>query len=181
MPKISINVIRVGSDQFTAADGREIARAIVETRATYATVGLTLELDRIGRFGIPTASAAGREIIDDDGEAVALTAEWTIPNNLLDVFFVRTYAGGTAGLSPVQGPCDKNAKGMTGAVVEIIPTLTGQILAHELGHYLGLLHRDEDPTNLMFPTVPNGGLLTAGQGFIVNCHCFVEERGLCVS
>jgi hypothetical protein len=178
MPRISINIIRVGSDQFTTADESEISSAIAFTRATYATVGLTL--DRVLHFAIPTASARGREIINDDSEASTLTDEWTVNNNAIDVFFVRLYAGTTAGLSPVAGPCDKNAKGMDGTVVEIRPGKTGVILAHEVCHYLGLHHVDNDSSNLMFPSVPNGGQLTAGQGWIIGCHCFIEDKGICV-
>jgi len=176
--RISINIIRVGSDQFTSTDEAAIASAITFTRTTFATIGLTL--DRVEHFVIATDAAAGRDVIDDDGEAETLTDEWTVPNNAIDVFAVKFYATSTAGLSPVGGPCDKNAKGMDGAVVEMIGSPNfEQVLAHELGHYLGLAH-DGDPANLMFPSVPNGGQLTAGQGFIMSCHCFVEDR-LCVS
>jgi len=141
-------------------------------RNTYATVGLSLR--RVEHWIIPLASARGREDIDNDGEASTLTDEWTVRNNNVDVFFVKLYVGATAGLSPAPGPCDKNAKGMDGAVVELITGLTGAILAHEVGHYLGLGHVANDSTNLMFPSVPNGGLLTSAQGATMRSHCFVE-------
>jgi hypothetical protein len=172
MPAISINVIRVGSERFTAADETEIAAAVNILRNTYATVGLSLR--RVEHWIIPLASARGREDIDNDGEASTLTDEWTVRNNNVDVFFVKLYVGATAGLSPAPGPCDKNAKGMDGAVVELITGLTGAILAHEVGHYLGLGHVANDSTNLMFPSVPNGGLLTSAQGATMRSHCFVE-------
>ena len=76
------------------------------------------------------------DVIDNDGEAEALTDEWTVPNNAVDVFAVKLYVGSTAGLSPVPGPCDKDAKGMDGTVVELIGGTTGLVLAHEVGHYL---------------------------------------------
>ena len=63
---------------------------------------------------------------------------------------------------------------MDGAVVEVIAGLTGVILAHEVGHYLGLGHVTTDSTNLMFPSVPNGGRLTSAQGTTMRSHCFVE-------
>jgi Metallo-peptidase family M12B Reprolysin-like len=172
MPGISINVIRVGSELFTSADITTINNAIEVLRTTYATVGLTLR--RVERFIIPLARANGREIIDNNGEAETLTDEWTVSNNAVDVFFVKTYVGSVAGLSPVGGPCNKNAKGMDGAVVELIGSTTGQVLAHEVGHYLGLSHVTGDSTNLMFPSVPNGGRLSAGQGNTIRSHCFVE-------
>jgi hypothetical protein len=63
---------------------------------------------------------------------------------------------------------------MDGAVVELIGSTTGQVLAHEVGHYLGLSHVTGDSTNLMFPSVPNGGVLTTAQGNIMKSHCFIE-------
>lgn len=172
MPAISINIIRVGSDQFTSTDLATIDSAVTVMRNTYATVGITLR--RVERWIITTAQARGRDIIDSNSEAEALTDEWTVPNNNVDVFFVRLYVGSVAGLSPVGGPCNKDAKGMDGAVVELIGSTTGQVLAHEVGHYLGLSHVTGDSTNLMFPSVPNGGGLTTAQGNTMKTHCFIE-------
>jgi Metallo-peptidase family M12B Reprolysin-like len=171
MPGISINIIRVGSEQFTSADLTTINNAITVLRNAYATVGLTLR--RVEHFIITNAQANGRDVIDNDGEAETLTDEWTVNNNAVDVFIVKLYVGSVAGLSPVNGPCDKNAKGMDGTVVELVGGTTGQVLAHEVGHYLGLPHVS-DSTNLMFPSVPNGGTLTAAQGNTIKSHCFVE-------
>lgn len=104
-----------------------------------------------------------------------LTNDWTVPNDALDIFFVLTYSGSTIGLSRVDGPCDKDAKGMDGSVVAIegSANTTGFVLAHEAGHYLGLNH-STNMNNLMFGTVPNGGQLTSGQGADMRDHCFVD-------
>ena len=172
MATINMNVIVVGSELFSSADWQEILDAIQRTRNIYATVGLGI--GSVEFFGIPLGSARGRENIDDDGEAAALTDEWTVPNHALDVFYVRTYAGSAVGLSPVEGPCDKNAKGMDGSVVAIegSPVITGEATAHEMAHYLGLSHVD-DVTNLMNPSGPNGERLTPDQGANMRDHCFV--------
>jgi hypothetical protein len=92
------------------------------------------------------------------------------------VFFVLTYAGSTIGLSAVDGPCDKDAKGMDGSVVamEGDANTTGFVLAHECGHYLGLDHVNNG-SRLMFGTVPNGGMLTSGEGSTMRSHCFVRS------
>lgn len=180
---IHLNLIRVGIESFTNADEQEIDGAVEFTRNTYATVNLGV--GRVERFFITTADANGRDNINNDPEAVALTDEWTVPNSAFDVFFVLTYSGSTIGLSAVDGPCDKDAKGMDGSVVAIegSPNTTGLALAHEVGHYLGLPHVDlpgtaDDPItgqNLMFPSVPNGGNLTASQGSTMRSHCFVKS------
>ncbi len=171
---IHINVIRVGSDQFTWNDEVEIDLAVANARDMFAAQ--QLGIGRIEHYSISTTEANGAEHIDDDGEASDLTSDWTVPNDALDVFFVLTYAGATIGLSAVSGSCDKSSKGMTGSVVamEGWPELTGFVLAHEVGHYLGLGHTDSLSNNLMFPSVPNGGQLDAGQGNTMRSHCFAR-------
>ena len=57
MPAISINVIRVGSERFTAADETEIAAAVNVLRNTYGTVGLTLR--RVEHWVIPLGVRQG--------------------------------------------------------------------------------------------------------------------------
>lgn len=171
MPAISVNLIRVGSEQFTSTDEATINSAVNILRNTYSSIGISLR--RVENWVIPNSRANGRDIIDNNGEAETLTDEWTVPNNNVDVFLVKLYVGGVAGLSPVPGPCDKNAKGMDGTVVELVGGVTGQVLAHEVGHYLGLSHVTNS-TNLMFPSVPNGGGLTVAQGNTMKSHCFIE-------
>ena len=172
MASITINVILVGHELFTAADRTEVSAAIQRTRAIYATVGINVsEL----WWQISVAQARGREFIDDDGEAEALTNEWTVPNHALDVFFVTGYAGPTIGRSRVDGPCDKDAKGMDGSVVAIegSSTVTGLVAAHEAAHYLGLGHVN-DVNNLMNPFVAlTATNLNASQGNNMRDHCFV--------
>lgn len=171
---VHMTIIRVGDDQFTNADEREIDRAIQFTRDTYAPAGLAV--GRIEHWFISTANAVGRDVIDNNAEAEALTDEWTVPNNAMDIFFVRAYVGGTAGLSRVDGPCDKNAKGMDGSVVEMNAGggVSDFALAHEAGHYLGLGHRN-DGTALMNPTIPNGGGINSGEATNMADHCFTRN------
>jgi hypothetical protein len=169
-----MNFIRVGSDQFDIGDEEEMDAALQFTRDTYAQVNLGV--GRIRHYSISTAEADGAEDIDNDDEAEELTNDWTVPNAALDIFWVLTYSGSTIGLSRVDGPCDKDAKGMDGSVVAIEGsfTTTGYVLAHEACHYLGRSH-SSSANNLMFATVPNGGNLTSGQGSDMRDHCFVKS------
>lgn len=172
MATVQINVILVGRELFTSADLQEVSAGVQRARTIYATIGLGVTE---AWFEIPLADARGREFIDDNGEAVALTDEWTVPNHALDVFFVRGYAGSTVGLSAVDGPCDKNGKGMDGSVVAIESSIavTGWCTAHEAAHYLGLDHV-ADVTNVMNPNfTSSANNLTPGQGSNMRDHCFV--------
>ena len=172
MSTVNVNAILVGVELYSNADWQEIFDSIAQTRTLYAPIGLTVGEVRF--WGIPLIQTRGREDIDDDGEAEALTDEWTVDNFALDLFYVRTYAGTTVGLSRVDGPCDKNAKGMDGSVVAIEGSTrtSGFATAHELAHYLGLNHED-DPNNLMFRNVPNGGAIRSDQAANMKDHCFV--------
>lgn len=192
----NLNIIRVGTDNFNDDDHRKIDFAIQATRNIYAAVNLGI--GRIGRHGITVAATNGRDVITDDAEARALTNEWTIPNASLDVFIVLNGWAGTssptsirAGLSAVNGLCDKNANCvMTGSVIAIRSDPTGTTLAHELGHYLGLPHVCEftpgkgclsgtcksiHQSSLMFPCTGTTSVGISSDEFLnINDHCFVN-------
>jgi hypothetical protein len=170
---IHLNLIRVGVESFTADDEAEIDAAVQKTRDVYARVNLGI--GRVRRYAIPLAEANGHENIDSASEASDLTDEFTVQNDALDVFFVLTYAGIDVGLSPICGSCDKDSKGTTGAVVAIekFPFQTAVTLAHEVGHYLGLCHVDDDK-NIMYNFAFEDGI-TEDQGSTMRDHCFVKS------
>ena len=169
-----MNIILVGIDLFSPLEIREVQEAVIRTKQIY--MNARLQINEVNWYGINSSQANGHEHIDSNGEAEALTDEWTVANHALDVFFVKTYAGKAIGLSRVDGPCDKDAKGMDGSVVAIEGSndITGLVMAHETCHYLGLKHVN-DSSNLMNPSVPNGGNLTAAQANIIKAHCFVTK------
>jgi hypothetical protein len=169
---VHLNLIRVGIESFTPDDEAEIDGAVQNTRDHYEQV--SLGVGRVLRFFVTTAEANGHEHISSDGEAEALTHDWTVPNDAIDLFLVTSLFPGL-GHSPIEGPCDKNGVRMNGCVVRLVgsPISTGFAVARFAAQYLGLRDSD-DNQNLMFNTVPNGGELTPSQGANMRDHCFVN-------
>lgn len=179
---INLNIIMVGVDQYVNNDFIEIEAGIRRMRNIYDQVGIAI--GRIEYYDITTQMAPGRENIDDDCEAEDLTDEYTIPNNGHDLFMVLTFAGDTIGRSNIDGPCDKKGgpfTGLSGNVIAVRDSagtnglITGQVMAHEVGHYLGLEHED-DTSNLMFKEAGENRInLTSEQGDVMVEHCLSFE------
>ncbi len=162
-PSISITVILVGHEPglagwFDEDDVFQIQSAIDWARQIYAQAGLGIR--RIYWAYIPTADANGYDVIESSSDATDLTEDWSgLPADSLDVFYV-TLINGAGGWSTVDGSCDKNDSGRTGSVIEVKPltfrptlALTNQwagiLLAHEMGHYLGLAGGTDGDFNVM--------------------------------
>ena len=101
-----------------------------------------------------------------------------MPNHALDLFVVRMMTDAD-GRSPVNGPCDKDAKGMTGSVVSLNGTTanSGNTFAHEMGHYLGLDHNTVSGNFLDGVDGASNSFtgIEAWQGAIMVKHCFVFD------
>jgi hypothetical protein len=172
---LDVNVILVGRGLFTAADIAETYAAVAIARDIFAQVGLYLRV--AGTFGLTPAQAGANLTIDSDAEAIDLTADWTIANRALDLFVVRemTYA---AGVSAVNGSCNKDSPyGMTGSVASLIGSTesSGVVVAHEIGHYLGLDHAYDD-ANFMSPVAwPTATGIHQWQGDVMKRHCHVTR------
>lgn len=175
---VHLNVVRVGIDRFSGDQLDRIDYAVWKTRNIYRT--RSLGIGRVQHWDVSTADARGRDILDSEDEAEELTQEWSVPNTGIDVFVVRDISDPDyVGISPVDGPCDKDAKGMNGCIggeVSRGDDPFARTFAHELGHYLGLGHANDQPDNLMCQTsransVRDSVLLTAGQGSNVRDHC----------
>jgi len=172
---VDVNVILVGSDNFTAGNRTQVTDSIAIARSIYANV--SLQIRTLSFFGITAAQAGAKEVIDSASEASDLTADWTVPNHAVDLFVVRVM-NGADGWSPVNGPCDKNAKGMTGSVVSLNGSTanSGNTFAHEMGHYLGLNHIP-DVCNFIGSNGASDsctGILPS-QGATMIKHCFVYD------
>jgi hypothetical protein len=170
-----VNIIRVGEENFTDAERTRVFSALRNTAGSIYQQQ-DMDIGRIATAVVSVADAGGYVTVNSNDEAEDLTEEWTVDNDGIDMFVVRSYVGSVAGLSPVGGPCDKSAKGMNGAVVEVQSTqsVLGVVMAHELGHYLGLDHTSAT-NNLMQPSVGSSNtVLISSQGNTMKGHCFIR-------
>jgi hypothetical protein len=146
--------------------------AIHRAREIYDQAGLGVA--RIKHGLIEDAFAGGFPDIGSDGEADDLCGAWSVDNDGIDVFMVQTYAN-SGGSARQGGSCDKDGKD-SGVVVPVEQgdrENTATAVSHEIGHFLGLGHSD-DQDNLMF-SGQNGRQLTSGQIARILCHCLVTQ------
>jgi hypothetical protein len=188
---VHLNVIRVGFDALSSAEQalalQRIDWALLRARQIYAPV--SLGVGRVLHWVISRADADGADDICSEDEAEELWNDWTVPNNGLDVFMVRTISADFIGLSPVDGACDKDDKddGLVGGRIDRDPDGVARTFAHEIGHYLGRSHTHgaDCPTGnaarnrLMSQTrcaLSNRDSvnLTSGEGGTMRGHCTVR-------
>jgi hypothetical protein len=140
----SLDLIRVGTNGtvLPAVDEQNLDCAVQIARDIFAAIGVGI--GRVDRsWYVPLSDNTGYEAIEDGGEAEDLIDEYTAPGGGIDVFFVPLFQGTPAGATPVKGD---------GVVVESNETTflsTARTFAHELGHYFGLGHENDTPSNLM--------------------------------
>lgn len=159
--------------------------AIDVMREIYAQQNIGIK--RIYWSHIPRQQVEDRDhvVINSGDEARDLADWWTVDNNGIDVFFVSR-VDGAAGWSAGKGrpgTCDKyETSRFSGAVVELSngDDITGIVLAHEVGHFLGLNHFG-DIANMMgierrenIGDINNNSLgFTEEQADIVREHCMI--------
>lgn len=193
---IHLNIIRVGIDNFTDDEIDKIDYAIYKARDIYRMVNLGV--GRVEHYDVLSSDADGKDDLGSEDEAEDLTHDWTVPNDGLDVFMVDTISDPDfVGISPINGPCDKDDSDMNGVIggeVNRSAESVARSFAHEIGHYLGLRHNhDASPdcpdttagcNNLMAQTrcatscgdgVCQAIVLTAAQGDTVENHCSVQD------
>ncbi len=179
-----LNVIAVGSDQFTDADYIQVDYSIYKLRNVFDPVALGV--GRVQHFIVLTSDADGLDTPTSEDDLEDLTHDWSAPSDGIDMFMphnvsISSNGGSTLGLSPEGGPCDKSDKDMNGATCGLWGSeQTARSFCHEIGHYLGLGHENGKSLNLMCQSsmassTRNSVQLTSGQGDTARGHCFVRD------
>lgn len=185
-PHFHLNVIDIGSDQFTAADDMQVDYSVYRIRTIYAQVDVGV--GRVLHWVVSHAQAGGLDAPTTTDQLTEVGHRWVVDNDGLDIAIpvamnVASNGGQILGQSPEPGPCvTKDSKDMNGSVVGLFGSeQTARSFAHEIGHNLGLDHRN-GTRNLMAQTgsIPAGvGLrdaeqLTADQGTTIKGHCLMR-------
>lgn len=185
---VNLSIILVGHENdFSGAvsvnEALSVQYAIQVMRDIYGQRDIGVR--RIFWRRIPMADVGNYLIITDSAEAENLTDDWSAnDNDGIDVFWVQNILN-ASGWCNKDGPCDKDSKdGLTGAVIELLGTsrIRGIVLAHEVGHYLGLgsgpginnvMGSDADGDGI--DTIGNTSTgLTNAQGNTMKTHCFIR-------
>lgn len=186
----NLSIILVGhepdfSGEFTPQLIRMLQAAVDVMRGIYAKVDLGIR--KLYWLRIPVDEMDGHDVVDSS-EATDLTWDFSGDNDGIDVFIVSWITDDADGWSTVNGSCDKNAWGRTGAVIEMLglesgTELMGVLVAHEVGHYLGL-RGGSNINNLMGDDADGDGVdsinsgstgVTSNQGDIMKSHCSIRS------
>lgn len=180
---VGLNANFGGSSVVTRAQVINIQTAIQRTRELYGQAPLGIRKLYWSRISV--ADAGSYINIADGSEAEDLTDDWNGANDGIDVFFVQTI-GDAGGWSNSDGPCNKDSIcGRTGAVIEMRTDLEffGVLVAHEIGHYLGL-PGGVGAGNLMGSDNNNDGIdeistsstnINSSQASIMRSGCYVKN------
>jgi len=172
------------SGEFTNGEILSFQTGVYVMREIYAKVNLGIR--NLYWLRIPVDEIDGHDVVDF-WESTTLTSDFSGDNDGIDLFVV-SWITDAAGWSIVNGPCDKNAWFVkTGAVMELGLSDTsewlGVLMAHEVGHYLGL-EGGNDINNVMGDDDDDDGIdttnsgstgVTLDQGDIMKSHCSIRS------
>jgi hypothetical protein len=183
-PHFHLVVTAVGSDNFTNTVFGALDYSIFKIRNVYAQVGVGV--GRVVHRNVLAANAHGLDVVTEEGELEDITDRFAVDGDSINLLIpasmnVPSDGGVILGKSAIDGPCEeKDDKGLNGSVSG--PWSSEQMartVAHEVGHYLGLTHRNDEPDNLMCQSgeansIRDSILLDSGQGDDIKDHCLMH-------
>jgi hypothetical protein len=195
-PHITLNLIRISDEDFTATDRENIDIAVQDTRDIYAQVGVGVNIDH---RHVDREQGEGFRVITSTRRARKLLRRFRGPGNRnLDVLLVLvlqidSFAVGITAAPDSPTKCkDQDRLGRRGSAVGMnfalygfdvfatspqmrARTVFGMALAHEVGHLLMGPGHAADIDNLMSASSGGADDLTDGQGEIIRSSCAVVE------
>lgn len=209
---VDMNVIVVNGAGITAAQaaasGSEVQLAIAHMNSLYSTIGLAVGDVAFydfqdSNFAVLTTTDEMQQLFEVSGDAAL--------DPRVNLFIVGDLQGDLNGAAGIAGgipiPMDLNGTIHSGVVLYLqgSGTGTGEVMAHEVGHSLGMYHTTEfdgsndpisdtvgcaagtisttpgacpDATNVMFPQLTgNFAEFTAGQGTVIRPAVHVRNPG----
>ncbi len=153
MFRFGLNITRVDAEAWTNQERQDLIDASFTTRSIYERRDVTHDIDR--RL-IHSTDSGGFGVISSESEARDLFEQWSGPGNNIDVFVVHNIVGtGFDGLAgDIPGPTSHSGResgvlasksGFVdgGGQKRLHVAYLGMLIAHEVGHYLGLVHVNE--------------------------------------
>jgi hypothetical protein len=172
-----------GQNLVSWADRVAVQHGIQIAREIYGQVDLGIR--KVYWSHIDRDDAGGYTTIDSSSEGNDLTNDFYGANDGLDIFFCPNVDPADGWGPGSAGTCDKGDKDdWTGVVCQLGlgNDFTGVLLAHEVGHYLGL-GTGPNATNFMGVDSNNDGIdeigvnstnVTTAQGNTMKNHCYVN-------
>lgn len=165
MLSYGVNIIKVGD--FGSLEHVDLYAAVDRMRQIYEQRDITLS--SVGRYIINDSLAGSYTVINSEDEVRDMWEDWSVSNGSIDVYVAQGFSwssyNGYAG--DIPGPASKGGR-KDGVAVEKtgftdssgnarlrVETLA-QLIGHEVGHYLGLVHQ-ETTNNLMRSNTGNRG------------------------
>jgi hypothetical protein len=182
-PHFDINVIAVGVDKFTTAQRQQVNDSIAIMTSIFAPLGPTV--GTVNRHSINSANSRGLHIIRDFADVQSLPELWAVPNDAVDLFVVASIPL-KDGWSPRPGKCPKLIdKNLRSPVVSLSGDKfnSGNTFAHEVGHFLGLPHAEDDTSlvgsgfvaaNFMKAQSGSNTEMTQAQSQKLRTHCSIK-------
>jgi hypothetical protein len=164
MVAFGIDIIRVASDTFVGQEYTDLYAAVDVTQSIYEARDISVR--DVGRYHIADSAAGSYQFMNSEDECHDLFADWSAASggSNIDCFVAHDFIGvGFDGLAgDIPGPAGHSGR-ESGVVVDktgyvdatgvkrLSVDYLGMLIAHELGHYLGLSHLSVSG-NLMHPS-----------------------------
>jgi hypothetical protein len=164
MVAFGIDIIRIASDTFVEQEYTDLYEAVDVTQSIYEARDISLR--DVGRYHISDSAAGSYNFMNSEAECRDPFADWSAASggSNIDCFVAHDFIGvGFDGLAgDIPGPTghsgrergvvvDKTGYVDARGVKRLSIDYLGMLIAHELGHYLGLSHLSVSG-NLLHPS-----------------------------